>query len=90
MTTETVIILECFRGQSYPLGKPHHNGCGHKWAERFELPMLVDAVVARVEEISHCPKCGNSKDTMMLRGERYKAAYKEILGVEPPEEGSHA
>lgn len=89
MPKETIIVLECFKGQSYPGGKVYQ-GCGHKWVERLALPMIVEAFTARVAGASHCPKCGTSKNTMMLTGECFRDAYKELLGVEPPVERLNA
>lgn len=71
--SENIIILEC--------------PCSHRWVERLtRLPMAVCAFIARLKGMSVCPICGKSKDVMLLTGERYRQAYKELLGVEAPDD----
>jgi len=35
--------------------------CGHKWTERIELPMIVEAALARMRGWECCPKCGGKE-----------------------------
>lgn len=60
-----VMVLECPK-------------CQHQWVEKLDLPMEVGAAVARMKAASICPKCGNGKGVMMLLGDRYRAALKEL------------
>lgn len=53
--------------------------CGHKWAEAIQLPMPIDLFVKRLRSIC-CPKCFQTKKVMILYGELYEEARKE-LGV---------
>jgi predicted nucleic-acid-binding Zn-ribbon protein len=52
--------------------------CQHEWLEKAELPMLVDAWLARAKGWEVCPNCGNKKNTLMLLGEKFKEAYMRL------------
>jgi hypothetical protein len=67
---EGTMILECPK-------------CHLKWMERTQLPMSIEAFIARAKGFNVCPVCGNSKGTMMMLGEKFKEAYAEMtkLGV---------
>ncbi len=52
--------------------------CQHEWLEKAELPMLVDAWLARAKAWQVCPKCGNKKGTLMLTGDKFRDAYKRL------------
>lgn len=55
--------------------------CGHRWLERTELPMIVEAWLARAKAFQVCPKCGNNKKIMMLVGDMFREAIKELENV---------
>lgn len=64
------MILECSK-------------CQHQWVEHIELPMEVGAFVARAKGFCVCPACGVDKGVMMLVGERYRQACKDLGLVKP-------
>ena len=47
---------------------------GHEWIERTILPMAVRAWHQRITAMSHCPKCGRVRGTVLLLGDEFKAA----------------
>ena len=59
------IILECPK-------------CGHRWLEKVQLPMRVEAFVARAKGFGVCPSCANKKGTVMLVGEKFREAIKQF------------
>lgn len=67
---EGTMILEC-------------PGCELKWMEKAQLPMLVEAFLARAKGYGICPVCGKNNGTLMLTGTKFKEAYAEMtkLGV---------
>ena len=52
--------------------------CGHRWLEKVKLPMRVDAFIARARGFRVCPVCGNNKKIMMLIGDKFREALKEL------------
>ena len=68
---DTIILCEC-------------GSCKHIWPEHLDLPMAVDAFVARIRAGSICPRC-SSKKSYMLLGDRYKEAYRKLFGKDAPE-----
>ncbi len=67
--SEDTMILEC-------------QACGHIWAERFCLPMAIDAMTARFKAMDVCPACGKKRKVQILLGDRYREAA-GMLGVPP-------
>lgn len=67
---EGTMILECPK-------------CKLKWMEKAQLPMSVEAFLARAKGYGVCPVCGTSNGTLMLTGTKFKETYTEMtkLGV---------
>jgi hypothetical protein len=56
--------------------------CHLKWMERTQLPMSVEAFLARAKGFNICPLCGH-KGALMLLGAKFREAWAEMtkLGV---------
>jgi predicted nucleic-acid-binding Zn-ribbon protein len=52
--------------------------CKLRWKETPELPMTMDAFLARLKAFGVCPDCGNKKDVVLLTGKDFKEAYDEM------------
>lgn len=67
---EGTLILECPQ-------------CHLKWMERAQLPMSVEAFLARAKGYGICPVCGKNHGTLMLTGSKFREAHAEMtkLGV---------
>lgn len=63
-TYENISVLEC--------------PCGHQWIEKAQLPMSINAFVARMKSWSVCPKCGRKKKVVLLMGKKYREALAKL------------